>query len=59
MTEEPREKIYGWQHTQLSIARFYGGIKISGHQYVIDEKDPQRPLVLVKPKQRKKKEQPK
>lgn len=54
---EPQEKIYGWQQTQLSIARFYGGIKIRGNQYVIDEKDPQRPLVLVKPKQRKKKEQ--
>jgi hypothetical protein len=39
------EKIYNWLDTQLSIARFYGGINFNGVQYVIDEKDPQQPLV--------------
>lgn len=52
----PQEKIYGWLNTQLSIARHYGGISFNGHSYVIDYSDPQQPLVLVKPKQRKKKE---
>ena len=53
------DKIYGWLDTQLSIARFYGGITFQGHSYVIDMADPQQPLVrqdlLVKnePKKRK------
>ena len=28
-----------WQNTQLSVARFYGGIKIHGVMYHIDEND--------------------
>lgn len=39
------DKIYGWLDTQLSIARFYGGITFQGHSYVIDMADPQQPLV--------------
>lgn len=39
------ERIYGWLDTQLSIARFYGGITYNGHSYVIDAHDPRRPLV--------------
>jgi hypothetical protein len=39
------DKIYGWLDTQLSIARFYGGITFRGHQYVIDMADPEQPLV--------------
>lgn len=53
---EPAERIYDWLDTQLSIARFYGECKINGHRYVIDYKDPRQPLVLVKPKARKRKE---
>jgi hypothetical protein len=49
------EKIYGWMDTQLSIARFYGGINFNGHSYVIDESDPQRPLVRQDLKTKKKK----
>lgn len=54
------EKIYGWLDTQLSIARFYGGINYNGHRYVIDMDDPQHPLVRVdpKPKTKKRKQQP-
>lgn len=44
MNEAP-EKIYGWLDSQLSIARFYGGITFRGHSYVIDMSDPQQPLV--------------
>ena len=42
---EAPEKIYGWLDSQLSIARFYGGITFRGHSYVIDMADPQQPLV--------------
>ena len=53
------EKIYGWLDSQLSIARFYGGITFQGHSYVIDMHDPKQPLVRQdileseKPKKRK------
>lgn len=53
---QPAERIYDWLNTQLSIARFYGGCKINGYRYVIDYKDSRQPLVLVKPKARKRKE---
>jgi hypothetical protein len=53
------DKIYGWLDTQLSIARFYGGITFQGHSYVIDMADPQQPLVrqdlLLKNKPKKNK----
>jgi peroxiredoxin family protein len=39
------EKIYGWLDSQLSVARFYGSIKLNGATYVIDESDPRQPLV--------------
>jgi hypothetical protein len=50
------EKIYGWMDSQLSIARFYGGIYIYGHHYLIDMIDPEHPLVrqdLIKKKLKK------
>jgi hypothetical protein len=50
------EKIYGWMDSQLSIARFYGGIFIYGHNYLIDMIDPEHPLVrqdLIKKKLKK------
>jgi hypothetical protein len=40
-----QEKIYGWQYTPLSLARFYGGCKFNGHEYWIDVSDPKTPLV--------------
>ena len=39
------ERIYGWLDSQLSLARFYGGITFNGVSYVIDNDDPQQPLV--------------
>lgn len=39
------EKIYNWLNSQLSIARFYGSIRIYGALYVIDESDKDLPLV--------------
>ena len=32
----PPERIYGWLHNQLSIARHYGAIDYQGHRYVLD-----------------------
>jgi hypothetical protein len=53
------EKIYGWLDSQLSVARFYGGITFQGYSYVIDMNDSKQPLVRKdileseKPKKRK------
>lgn len=33
-TNEPH-RIYGWLNSQLSIARFYGGIELNGKSYAI------------------------
>ena len=41
------EKIYGWLDSQLSVARFYGGVSFQGQSYVIDMADKDRPLVRV------------
>ena len=34
------ERIHHWQHTQLSIARFYGGITYNGAHYRIAVNEP-------------------
>lgn len=39
------ERIYGWQHTQFSLAKYYGGIRYKGHHYAIDYGDKDAPLV--------------
>lgn len=36
---KPPEVIKGWRNSQLSIARFYGGLTYQGHRYEIDEND--------------------
>ena len=41
----PPDRIHGWQHSQLSIARFYGGISYQGHRYVIAMREKGAPLV--------------
>ena len=47
----PPEKFYHVSQTQMSVARFYGGIKVNGHEYVYDPTEDS--LTLVKPKQKK------
>lgn len=32
------EEIHGWVDSQLSVARFYGGLTYNGHRYEIDER---------------------
>ena len=41
----PPERIYGWQHNQMSIARHYGGLDYQGHQYMIAYHEEGQPLV--------------
>lgn len=41
----PPERIHGWQESQLSIARFYGGITYKGHTYTIAVAEKGAPLV--------------
>ena len=44
MTTAP-ERIHNWQDSQLSVARFYGGINFNGHRYSIAFSEPGMPLV--------------
>lgn len=39
------DRIYDWLNSQLSVARFYGGMRYQGHMYVIDGKTAGAPLV--------------
>lgn len=39
------ERIYHWLDSQLSIARFYGGIDFNGIRYSIALNEPGQPLV--------------
>lgn len=41
----PPERIYGWLNTQMSIARFYGGMPYQGHSYFIAPNEEGQPLV--------------
>lgn len=41
------ERIYGWRDSQLSIARFYGGLRYNGHSYVIAFDEEGEPLVRL------------
>lgn len=44
-TPPPPERIHHWLDSQLSIARFYGGIHFRGASYVIAFNEPGQPLV--------------
>jgi hypothetical protein len=39
------ERIYNWQHNQMSIARHYGGLTYQGHAYTIAPHEKGQPLV--------------
>jgi hypothetical protein len=41
------DRIWGWQDSQLSIARHYGGCDYNGQRYVIDEATEGQPLVRL------------
>ena len=44
---EPPERIYHWLDSQLSVARFYGGLKYQGFDYLIALHEKDTPLVRV------------
>lgn len=53
MTEYPDRIPYqNWINSQLSIARFYGGISINGKRYVIDRET--NDLVIPVPRKKRK-----
>ncbi len=59
MTQYPDRIPYDhWINSQLSIARFYGGISINGKRYVID-KETNDLVIPVRRKNRKKQEEKK
>ena len=43
----PPDRIFGWQDSQLSIARHYGGCTFRGVDYMIDEATEGNPLVKI------------
>ena len=45
MTTAAPERIHHWLHTQMSIARFYGGLNYQGYDYLIAYDEPGQPLV--------------
>lgn len=45
MSTTAPERIYHWQHSQLSIARFYGGCNVHGAHYKIAVNEAGTPLV--------------
>ena len=45
MTTAAPKRIHHWLHTQMSIARFYGGMTYQGHEYLIAYDEPGQPLV--------------
>lgn len=47
MEERTPKRIYGWQNSQLSIARHYGGISFNGAQYLIAPNEEGQPLVRI------------
>ena len=53
-TSEPK-RIYNWLHTQLSIARFYGGMTLNGVMYVIRYDLEGQPLEEVRLKKKTRK----
>ena len=47
MEERTPKRIYGWQNSQLSIARHYGGIRYNGAEYLIAPNEEGQPLVRL------------
>lgn len=43
----PPELIHGWQHTQMSIASYYGGLTYQVAAYTIAFNEPGQPLVRL------------
>ena len=44
-TTEAPERIHGWLNTQMSVARYSGGLTYMGHSYYVVPTEPGAPLV--------------
>ena len=42
---EAPERIHGWLNTQMSVARYWGGLTYMGHSYYVAPNEPGAPLV--------------
>ena len=47
MKPSPPDRIHNWQHSQLSIARYYGGCSYLGARYAIAYNEEGSPLVRI------------
>ncbi len=54
---EPPERIYGWLDTQMSLARYSGGLTYMGHSYYVVPTEPGAPLVRADVLEREAKEE--
>lgn len=45
LPKEAPERIYGWLDTQMSLARYCGGLTYMGHSYYVSPKEEGKPLV--------------
>lgn len=43
--QEAPERIYGWLNTQMSLARYWGGLTYMGHSYYVAPNEKDAPLV--------------
>lgn len=54
------ERIHGWINTQMSVARYSGGVSYMGHSYYVAPNEPGAPLVredVIKREAKQKKEE--
>lgn len=50
------ERIYNWLETQMSLARYWGGLTYMGHSYQVSTTEEGKPLVRVDVLEREKRE---
>ena len=56
MKQEAPERIYNWLNTQMSIARYWGGLTYMGQSYYVSTKEEGSPLVRADVLEREKRE---
>jgi urease accessory protein UreF len=56
MKTEAPERIYNWLDTQMSVARYWGGLTYMGHSYYVAPNEDGSPLVRSDVLEREKRE---
>jgi hypothetical protein len=56
MKTEAPDRIYNWLGTQMSVARYWGGITYMGHSYYVAPNEDGAPLVRADVLERKRRE---